>query len=290
MGVEFMSLISIKNQFLTVVIDSLGAELASIKDPAGTEYLWQGDARFWKSRAPVLFPIVGGVKDDQYTLDGQTYTLPKHGFAKFQEFIPEIISDVQVVMTLTSNPELRSSYPFDFVLQLGYKLEGNSLLVDYVIKNQSSRIMYASIGAHEGYACPEGIEAYQLAFEQTEVLATTQLDGNLLNGKTKPVVTDGNILPLKYEWFAVDALVFTALKSQAVTLTNQSGSRKLRVEFPGFPSLGIWTKPGAPYICIEPWCGLPDFTDRNGDITKKRGILSIAPDQQLTRTHKIIIG
>jgi len=285
-----MALVSIKNQFLTVVIDSLGAELASIKDARGTEYLWQGDARFWKSRAPVLFPIVGGVKDDQYALNGQTYSLMKHGFARFQDFTPKMISETQVVMTLTSNPELKINYPYDFTLQLIYKLEDNALSVDYVIMNQSGQVMYASIGAHEGYACPEGIEDYQVAFEQTEILATTELDGNLLTGETKPVLNEGNVLPLKTEYFAVDALVFTALKSQAATLTHKSGNRKIRVEFPGFPSLGIWTKPGAPYICIEPWCGLPDFVDRNGDITQKRGIMAIAPDQTLTRTHKIIIG
>lgn len=285
-----MALVSIKNQFLTVAIDTLGAELASIKDPTGIEYLWQGDERFWKSRAPVLFPIVGGVKDDQYTLDGRSYTLMKHGFARFQEFTPELVSETQVILTLTSNPELRASYPYDFTLQLGYQLEGSSLIVDYVIRNQSGRVMYASVGAHEGYACPEGIEEYQVAFEQTETLATTQLDGNLLTGRTKPVLTAGNVLPLKYDYFAVDALVFTALKSQAVTLSNRSGSRRITVEFPGFPSLGIWTKPGAPYICIEPWCGLPDFVDRNGDLALKRGILSIAPDQRLIRTHRITIG
>jgi len=284
-----MSQVTIQNAFLSVAVDRTGAELASIRDRAGHEYLWQGDARFWVSRAPILFPIVGGLKEDCYTLDGQSYTLPKHGFARTMEFAVAEKTESSVVLTLEATDETRASFPRAFLLQVGFTLEGRSLAVRYTIDNLSEQTMYASIGAHEGYSCPEGIEAYDLLFEQEETLATCELDGNLLNGDTTPVLTNGSVLPLETRYFAIDALVFASIRSQSVTLARRSGGRSIRVDFPGFPSLGIWTKPGAPYLCIEPWCGLPDETCSSGDIASKRGILAIPGLRSLTRDHTISI-
>ncbi len=285
-----MTRLTLQNEYLTVDIDTLGAELASIRDAAGVEYLWQGDARFWKSRAPILFPIVGGLKDDQFKNGTEVYSLAKHGFARKQEFKSTQESKTCVQFLLESKPEFRQQYPFDFALQLTYRLTGNQIQIDYQIANPARETLYCSIGAHEGYACPEGIESYHLEFEQTETLRSTMLDGNLLTSETIPVVEADYRLPLHPHWFEIDALVFASLRSRAVTLVHESGKRRVRVDFPGFPSLGLWTKVGAPYLCIEPWCGLPDYTDSDSCLEHKRGILSIAPGQTLIRGHKITIN
>jgi galactose mutarotase-like enzyme len=277
----------IRRNELTVAIDPLGAELASIKDRQGTEHLWQGDARFWTSRAPVLFPIVGGLKADHCEIDGQTYKLDKHGFARLRIFAIAEQTDASVLMTLAADDETRASYPFEFQLSIRYTVCANSLAVDYQIDNRSNRTLYGSIGAHEGYCCPEGIEAYDLLFEQEETLRTCGLDGNLLNGETTVVLDKGSVLPLQTGYFAVDALVFATIRSQSVTLARRGGGRRIRVDFPGFPSLGIWTRPGAPYLCIEPWCGLPDETRSTGRIDEKRGILAVPALRSLTRSHTI---
>ena len=192
-----MSHVTIQNAYLSVAVDLLGAELASIRDRASHEYLWQGDARFWVSRAPILFPIVGGLKDDRYTRGGQTYTLPKHGFASTMVFDIAEQTESSVVLTLKATEETRKSFPADFLLRVAFTLEGRSLAVSYSIANPTDQTMYASIGAHEGYSCPEGIEAYDLLFEQEETLETCELDGNLLNGETTRVLTQGSVLPLE---------------------------------------------------------------------------------------------
>lgn len=284
-----MKQIIIKSSELTVAIDPLGAELASIKDRQGTEHLWQGDARFWTSRAPVLFPLVGGLKADRYSLDGQSYELPKHGFARLRVFTVAEQTDTSVLMTLAADDETRASYPFEFQLSIRYTVCANRLVVDYQIDNRSDRTLYSSIGAHEGYCCPDGIEGYDLLFEQEETLRTCELDGNFLNGDTTVVLAKGSVLPLKTAYFAVDALVFATIRSQSVTLAHRGGGRRIKVDFPGFPSLGIWTKPGAPYLCIEPWCGLPDETSSSGRIDEKRGILAVPAQRSLSRTHTITI-
>ncbi|MEA4890562.1 MAG: aldose 1-epimerase family protein [Clostridiaceae bacterium] len=285
-----MTRLTIQNEYLTVEIDTLGAELASIRDAAGIEYLWQGDARFWKSRAPVLFPIVGGLKNDQYKIGAETYTMAKHGFARKQEFVPTQESKTCARFLLVSKPEFMQGYPFDFTLLLVYRLTGNQIQIDYQVTNPAREILYCSVGAHDGYACPEGIESYHLEFEQVETLRSTVLDGNLLTSETIPVVEADYRLPLHPRWFEIDALVFASLRSRAVTLVHESGKRRIRVDFPGFTSLGIWTKVGAPYLCIEPWCGLPDYTDSDSSLAHKRGILSVAPCQTLVRSHKITIN
>ncbi|MDW7658927.1 MAG: aldose 1-epimerase family protein [Bacillota bacterium] len=284
-----MKQIIIKSNELTVAIDPLGAELASIKDRQDTEHLWQGDERFWTSRAPVLFPIVGGLKADRYEIDGKSFELDKHGFARLRVFTVAEQSDASVLMTLKADVETRNAYPFDFQLSIRYTVCANSLAVDYQIDNCSNQTLYGSIGAHEGYFCPEGFEAYDLLFEQEETLRTCELDGNLLNGDTTVVLEKGSVLPLQTAYFAVDALVFATIRSQSVTLARRDGGRRIRVDFPGFPSLGIWTKPGAPYLCIEPWCGLPDETSSTGRIDEKRGILAVPAQRSLSRSHTITI-
>ena len=282
-----MEQVILKNSELSIAIDFLGAELASIKDKNGVEHLWQGDASFWRDRAPILFPLVGGLKDDKYVYQGKTYELAKHGFVKKRVF--ELVSQTETTALLrtSSDDTTRPGYPFEFDFDVAYELAGNSLVVTFTINNLSDVTLYGSMGAHEGYSCPEGISAYELIFEQEEVLRTSEVEGNLIGEKTTVVLDSGAVLPLKDDYFTIDALVFKNIRSQAVTLAKRGGGRKIKVEFPGFPFLGIWTVPGAPYVCIEPWCGLPDETSSSGRIEEKTGILAVPARSNLARTHKI---
>lgn len=279
-------LITLKNNNLTVTVSTMGAELHSVMR-GGTEYLWNGDPNVWAGRAPLLFPICGGLKDDKYTFEGQEYTLNKHGYVRFCEFETESTGEESAVFLLKSNSESKKSFPFDYELRVAYTLDGAALKVDYSVLNRSDTDMYFSIGAHEGYMCPEGIEEYRLEFEKNERLTTNILNGNLLTEEYTLLGEDVNSLDLKYEYFMIDALTFLNLKSRSITLCRKSGGAKVRVDFDGFDYLFVWTKPGAKYICIEPWCGIPDFEGTGYDLTQKRGINRLARGDVFKRTHTV---
>ena len=286
-----MAIITIKNDQLTVEISTLGAELQSVKY-AGEEYLWHGDPAVWSGRAPVLFPICGGLKDDKYTLNGKEYTLPRHGFGRKSEFSLETQEEDKAVFLLTATEETKRGYPFDFELRISYTLEGKSINIGYDVLNKSKEDMYFSIGSHEAYSTPEGVEEYYLKFEKKERLTHNTLrDGVLLN---EYVVLGEDIdeFPLKYEYFDIDALTLLNLKSRKVSLCKKDGTKKITVDFNGFDYMFVWSKPGANagYLCIEPWCGIPDFEGSSYDITEKRGINKIEPEKTFNRVHTITIG
>ncbi|MBR6300870.1 MAG: aldose 1-epimerase family protein [Clostridia bacterium] len=278
-----MTLISIQNQYLHVEISTRGAELQSIRDSSGNERLWQGDPAFWTGRAPILFPICGGLREDTYYLDGQRYSMPKHGFAKISEWQTENISSDRAVFLLT---EMHPGFPFRYELRAIYQLVEKSLKVTYAIQNLDDRTFCCSVGSHEAWATPGGLESYSIKFEQPEQLANYSPIGNLL--PRGPVILGENVceLPLKTEYFAIDALVFPHLKSRAVTLKKQD-KEELRVSYDGMDVLLLWTKPGANYICIEPWCSAPDYVDSDMQIRDKPGILTLAPGKETERTHLI---
>ena len=278
-----MTFISIQNQYLHVEISTRGAELQSIRDSSGNERLWQGDPAFWTGRAPILFPICGGLREDTYYLDGERYSMPKHGFAKISEWQTENISSDRAVFLLT---EMHPGFPFRYELRAIYQLVEKSLKVTYAIQNLDDRTFCCSVGSHEAWATPGGLESYSIEFEQPEQLANYSPIGNLL--PRGPVILGENVceLPLKTEYFAIDALVFPHLKSRAVTLKKQD-KEELRVSYEGMDVLLLWTKPGANYICIEPWCSAPDYVDSDMQIRNKPGILTLAPGKETERTHLI---
>ena len=195
------------NNYIKATISSVGAELISVKKN-GKEKIWIGDPAIWSFHAPVLFPICGGLKDDKYTYDGKEYTLQKHGYIRFTDFEVESQSPEKAVFLHRFNAETLKQFPFEYELRVIYKLEGTALTVEYNVKNLADREMYFSVGAHEAYYCPEGIEAYSIIFDKPETLDSSILNGNLLEYKTVNVGENICELPLKYEYFAVDALVF----------------------------------------------------------------------------------
>lgn len=278
----------IKNSGLTVEISSFGAELQSVKKQ-GVEYLWNGDPAVWAGRAPVLFPICGSLKEGKYEYQGKEYFLGQHGFASRCNFEIEHLSEDKAVFLLKSTEETKNSYPFDFELRVCYTLVEHAIAVTYFIANQTDGEMYFSIGAHEGYLCPEGIEGYTLCFDQKEDLFHTEVCDSLLSRSTKLYGRAVDHLPLKYNYFNEDALVFLQLKSRAVTLKN--GSRQIRVDFEGFDSLLIWTEANkyGKYICIEPWHGMPDFVDSASDFTQKPGIYRLGKGESAELRHMITL-
>lgn len=278
--------ISISNEILTVKITTEGAEITSIiKD--GKELIWQADPTVWKGHAPLLFPICGGLKEDRFTYEGKSYTLPKHGFARRSEFEIEALSENSATFLLKSNDETKKCYPFDFELRVIYSILENELTVTYDIKNMTNGDMYFSIGAHEAYSCPNGISEWSVIFDKEEDLSAAPIFGQLLGYDENVIMEKTCALPLKDEYFETDALVFLNLKSRKVLLKNEMTNNEIKLDFDGFPYFLIWTKPNAKYICLEPWCGVPDFVDSDFDITKKKGIIRLEKDKKTTRTHKI---
>lgn len=284
---------TLANNFLKVQVKSKGAELSSIQSLDGLEYIWQADPAVWSRHAPVLFPIVGKLKNNEYSHGGQTYTLSQHGFARDHEF--ECIEQTadKLVFELRANEQTKKVYPFSFVLAITYSLRDNQLTVAYEVGNEGAKPMYFSLGAHPGFNCPllptEQLEDYYLEFEQPETLDRHLLDGGLFNRETEPVLEEEQILPLYREWFEKDAIVFKHFKSKSLTLKSKVSNHSVKATFEGFPYLGIWQSKGekATFICIEPWYGLADYTDSTGKLEEKEGILTVSGQEQFSAFYTI---
>ena len=282
-----MSLATLKNDRLTVAISTVGAEIQSIQDASGAEYMWQGDPKFWANRAPILFPVAGGFRDDEYVWQGKTYPMTKHGIVRNVEWEMEKADGRQAVFKISRNTE---GFPFAYELRAIFTLAENRLQVDYAVTNRDRQPFCFSVGAHEAYLTPGGIQDYEIVFDEEEDLLHSVLVGNLNSHDTQLIAAHTKVLPLKYEYFAVDALVFRSVRSKGVTLRGVKNGRKLRVDFPDHPILMFWDKPGAEYICIEPWCNGPDFVDAPKEIDRKFGFMRLEAGQTITRGHTITIG
>ena len=276
----------LSNGILTATFSAVGAELIGLEKD-GRNVIWEGDPAVWGFHAPVLFPICGGLKDDRFLYRGKEYILQKHGFVRRSEFAIESKSENEIVFLHRSNEETLKQYPFPYEFRVIYTLDGSSLRVGYSVKNPSDDELYFSVGAHEGYACPEGIEEYSVLFETPETLDATQLDGNLLAHTTVNYGRGVAELPLKYDYFAVDALVFRDIRSRSVTLLHRASGRTIGLDFPGHDTFLLWTKPGAKYICLEPWCGCPNYVDGSEKLEERERILRLAGGARITKTHVI---
>lgn len=276
----------ISNDFLTVTISSMGAEIISV-NKAGKEMLWDGNPDFWTRHAPVLFPICGGLKDGKFVFEGEEYNLPKHGFAKSKEFKLESIEKEKAVFLLCSDQESLKIYPFKFELRIIYTLDKTKITVEYSVKNLSEKDMYYSIGAHEAYACQGGIDGFTVEFEKEEDFNSVVLEGPLLTDDTFSVGQNTKEIKLSDELFAVDSLVFTDLKSRKAWLKNDLTGEKIEIKYDGFDYLLLWTIQGAGYICFEPWCGIPDYVNSDYDIKNKPGIIKVGKLETSVKIHSM---
>ncbi|MBQ9354782.1 MAG: aldose 1-epimerase family protein, partial [Clostridia bacterium] len=258
-------MVRISNNILSAEFNEFGAELKSLKK-GKEEYIYGGDSKFWNGSSPVLFPICSALKDDTYYIDGKKYKMDKHGFAKNMLFSVEEKSENQVTFLLVDNADTLKIYPYKFEFRIRYTLRENKLDVEYIIKNTNDNEMFFSVGAHEGYSCPEGIEDYDILLPSKQTLKSNILSGpDTLGYEQMEILNDNNIFPLKNEYFKDDALIFLNIPFDNLILENRNTKKAIKITFKDFPYLLIWTKPFAPYICVEPWCGITDRLGTNQD-------------------------
>lgn len=273
-------MITLENAFLKVSIKEVGAELASIYDKkVGRECLWVGDPAIWKGQSPLLFPVIGSCRNKEYRFEGKTYPMGQHGFAKYKTFAVKELTDEKAVMSIAADEETREVYPFEWELTVTYTLtEGNLAVAFEVINKQSERPMYFSLGAHPGFLFDGELEDQQITFNTNE-----NMDRVLLNTEiwlfsrnvTKDYVKNGEPIAITPHIFDDDALVFHDFKFTKTGIVNKKTGHGVEMELSGFPYIGYWAKPGAPYVCIEPWYGLADFDDFFGELPEKDGILTL---------------
>ena len=260
---------SIENETYRVSVKSEGAELCSFYDKtAEHEYIWEGDPAFWTGTSPLLFPIVGRLRDDIYHLNGKEYHMPKHGFAKKMEFEVEVQTADELVFLLRDTEETRVGFPYAFELRVRYAFVAGGFVMEFSVKNVNDETMYFSLGAHPAFAIALGDK---VVLDEPETLAAFKLDENFLRGKVQqPVFDNSRELVITTETFAKDALIFDGIKSKGASVIRANG-KNVHVAFDA-PCLGIWAKPAAPYVCIEPWHGIDDMCDAGHDIAKKERI------------------
>lgn len=271
----------LSNDLLSVAFRPQGAELTSVfHKPSATEHLWQGDPAVWGWHAPNLFPVVGGCLNNQILVDAVVYPMGRHGFARQSAFALVEQTDTHACFALTDSDESHKAYPYRFVFEVAYALNGNALSVTYRVRNTDDKPVFFSVGAHPAFNVPFGAgekyEDYWLEFEQDEPLTTHLLstDG-YFTGDTQPIPMQGNCLPLTRHLFDQDALVIKDLRSRSVGIRGRNQDRAVTVSFEGFPYLGLWAKPGAPFVCIEPWLGCADSVGKPVDFSQKELIQRI---------------
>ena len=285
----------LENKKIKIAVDTDGAQLQELilkKDDKN--YLWHGNSKYWGRRAPVLFPIVGRLKDDKYSYKGQEYEMTQHGFARDKEFELVEQSKNHLTYSLEQSRDTLEKYPFKFRLQIKYTIQGNSLDISYRIINQDQKDIYFSIGAHPAFYWPlaenEKKEDYYLEFEKKEKAAKYLLEAGLLNHQKEIILNNQKIIELSPDIFKDDALVFKDLKSEKVTLKSKKSEREVKMEFKNFPYLGIWSQSAeAPFICLEPWQGIADSVDSSGKIKEKEGIRQLKVGEEFKCTHTITI-
>jgi galactose mutarotase-like enzyme len=274
---------TIENEILKISVREKGAELTSVYNKlTHIEHLWQASPQVWPWHAPNLFPVIGESVDKQILLDGQYYPMQRHGFARNSGFALMDTSDSDVLFSLTASKDTLQVYPYLFELKIHYQIQGNRLRVTYSVLNEDKKRMYFAIGGHPAFNVPFGrgeqYADYYLEFSQDDTLHRHLLsDNGLFTGQTEPVPLDGRKLHLSKELFSKDALVFKNLKSRKVSLQSNSHSHKLTLDYTDFNYLGIWAKPGADFVCIEPWLGCADTEGRKAEMSHKEDIKSVEP-------------
>ncbi|MGX7148807.1 aldose 1-epimerase family protein [Enterococcus ureasiticus] len=271
--------VQIENEFLIATIAEDGAELVSLKSKKNNiEYIWQGDPTFWGRHAPVLFPVVGRLKDDQYTYENQTYPMGQHGFARDSLF--EVIEHGSelVSLSLKSSKESKKVYPFDFELIISYALKEENLVVDYQVENTGTGDMYFSIGGHPAFNVPLEqnltFDDYYLSFSPKKSRTQIPLVGPFADFEHKTLGQTNTSLDIRRELFKDDAIIFETKGINTFTIETDEGSHSISLSYTDMPYVGVWSpyQKEAPFVCIEPWCGIADEVNASGNLVDKKGI------------------
>ena len=269
---------NIENKDFSLAVKEMGAELNSFKSKkTGFEFIWGGNTDIWYGQSPILFPIIGRLLDDKYRLNDKEYTMPKHGIVRKKPFKLIDKTENSLKFIQSDDEESLKEYPYHFDLIVEFKITDNGLSVTHTVVNKNDCIMYYSFGAHPAFNCEIGD---YLEFSENEELLTERIDhDSILIEEKFPVNIDGNKLTITENLFDDDALILSGYKSQAISLKSNKHNRVVKFNFDS-PLLGIWAKPGAPYVCIEPWWGVNDNYDKKDDLSQKRGIMALNPNEE----------
>ena len=279
----------------TARVETLGAELVSYRDADGLEYIWEGDPAYWAGRNPLLFPVVGNLRDGKVSVRGREYAMERHGFARRREFALAERGEDWVRLVLTDSPGTLAVYPFPFRLTVEQRLTDNGFVTAVTVANTGAEDLPFCLGAHTGFRCPleagETFEDYALVFPETETCPTLLLwDGLLDRPAARPCLEQTDTLPLDYRWFdELDTVILEGLRSRSVSLRSRKSGRGVRVSFDGFPMLALWTMPGkrAPYLCIEPWHGCAASWDEGPEFAGKAHCITLSPGGARTLAYQV---
>jgi galactose mutarotase-like enzyme len=284
---------TLQSSQLKVKIDEKGAELKSvIHAHHQLEYMWSGDPTVWGKTSPVLFPIVGALKENKYEYKEQTYQLPRHGFARDRVFSVINQPPNTLIFSISSDEETRKVYPFDFRFLIIYEVQDDTLSVTYQVENRGEETLFFSVGGHPAFKLPliDGTEYedYKLVFEKEETVRRWPIGkAGLIENEPLPLLEGTRELPLSKELFRKDAVVLKELNSTSVKLLSDKTDHGLQFDFECFPYLGLWAAPGADFLCIEPWCGIADSVDTNQEFTSKEGIISLPAEEEFSVTWRV---
>lgn len=276
-------------------VETIGAELISFVDVFGQEYMWQKDAAYWGGCSPLLFPIVGNLRDNKTVINGKEYQMPKHGLCRAREFKVMYKSDSKVILNATYDEETLKQYPYKFSITLSYTLTGGQISIDYTVMNLDDCDMHYCIGAHPAFNIPIGegtFSDYSLTFNKNETCKAVVYDLEKLHfdvNRRVDYLKGGNTLQLQYDYFDNDAIVFEDINSDKVTLTSCKTGRGVEVHYDGFDSIAFWTptKKSAPFLCIEPWNGMGARSNEGSEFTDKFGVKTLQKDEQ--HSYKLTI-
>lgn len=286
--------IQIENEWVIATFVERGAELISLQSKESqVEYIWQGDAQFWSRHAPVLFPVVGRLKNDCYQYNGETYTMDQHGFARDCLFELLEIKQESVSFLLTSNEKIKKNYPFEFRLILSYRLEKTKLIVTYQVQNTGQEMMYFSIGGHPAFNIPleSGLSFndYYLKFTPQKSRIQIPLAGPFTDFKQKTLAQMNTTIALRRELFKNDALIFETKGTNRISIESEKSTHSIHVNYDEIPYVGIWTlhTKDAPFVCIEPWWGIADEVNATGDLVNKVGINRLESEKFFETSYTI---
>jgi len=286
----------IENDDIRIAVREQGAELTSLFDKKNNiEHIWQADPQYWPWHAPILFPVVGRCLNDEILIDGRSYPMEKHGFARKSDFrLVDQESDL-LHFTLSASEKTMEVYPYLFDLHIFYEIKGNYLIQTFEVENTGGETMYFQLGGHPAFAAPflpgETYEYYYIEFEKDTVLDRENInDQGYFDTSISNVIKGTNRLPLEKDMFHKDAIILKDFNSRKVSLRSNKNLHSLSVEFPAFNYLGLWAKVGAPYVCIEPWLGCADTAGRPVAFRDKEGVLSLAAEDKFQASIIITIS
>ncbi|HKM04796.1 MAG TPA: aldose 1-epimerase family protein [Lachnospiraceae bacterium] len=286
----------LQNDKIAISVDSLGAELRSLKDiRTGQEYMWEANPIFWGRTSPILFPIVGSLKDKRYTYHEKTYTLPQHGFAREMEFSLLKKEDHKICLGIQSNGDTLEDYPFLFTLEIEYEIKDRQVEIIWRVRNKDQKKMHFSIGGHPAFICPfipntKKTEHYIQFDVKNKVISTSIVEGGLAAHSQVTIELDNGMLPITEDLFDLDALIIEEHQAHRVALLTPNKKPYLTVEFKA-PLFGIWSPPkkNAPFICIEPWYGRCDKYDFHGSLENREWSNTLDPSEKFEESYKILI-